>query len=357
VQLGQSVPLISFVVGDTITPPGSLVVTASSSNTNLVPNTAAALLVLQGSGNPANRSLLVTPNPNTTGSSTITVTVANNAHKTTTATFNLTISRVTVANDFNSDGVPDILFQDNSGFLAAWLMSGDVASQTSFLTPNNVGDLGWRLVDTGDFNADGKPDVVFQHTDGSVAVWMMDGLNLVSSAFTNPSNQGSPDWHAVAVADFNKDGNPDILFQNTNGDLAVWFMVGLNVNSVVPLKPGNPGDLGWKAVAVGDLNGDGNVDVVFQHTDGSLGVWYLINGTTALLIGPLDPPTTATSTGDASWRVVGSSDLNGDGKPDLLLQNRTTGDVAVWYMNGPKLILGKLLTPSNPGGTWQIVAP
>jgi hypothetical protein len=79
----------------------------------------------------------------------------------------------------------------------------------------------------------------------------------------------------------------------------------------------------------------------------------MIGGNSVLLSAPLKPATT----GDPNWRAVGTIDLNGDGKSDILFQNRATLDVAVWYMNGPNLILGKLLTPSNPGGTWHVVAP
>jgi hypothetical protein len=341
--------LITFTVNDAVTPPGSLVTTATSGNTNVVAQTG--ILVLQSPSNPSSRSLIITPVQNATGTALITVKVTNNANKSAIATFNLTVRAVTVANDFNGDGIPDILFEDNAGNLAAWFMSGDDLSSASMLTPAATGDPNWRIVDTGDFNKDGSTDILFQHADGSLAVWLMNGTSLTTSQFTSPANSGSPSWKAVAVADFNKDGNPDILFQNTDGSLAIWYMNGLTLSSVATLNPGNSG-VSWHAVGTGDANGDGNTDIFFQNDDGTLGIWYM-NGPNLILASLLTP----SFPGSADWRVMGVTDLNGDGKPDLLFQNRANGTLAIWYMNGANLLLGKQLTPSNAGGTWQIAAP
>jgi peptidyl-Asp metalloendopeptidase len=81
---------LAFTVGDAETAAASLVVTASSSNTTLVPNTGAAL-ALGGSG--ASRTLVVTPAANRSGSAAITVTVSDGA-LTATRTFTLTVTAV-----------------------------------------------------------------------------------------------------------------------------------------------------------------------------------------------------------------------------------------------------------------------
>jgi hypothetical protein len=79
---------LPITVGDTETPAGSLVVTASSSNTTLVPN---ANLALGGSG--ANRTLTITPAPDQNGTTTITVSVSDDL-ATTSDTFVLTVTAV-----------------------------------------------------------------------------------------------------------------------------------------------------------------------------------------------------------------------------------------------------------------------
>ena len=341
---------INFVVGDVETAAGSLTVTAASSNTTLVPD--SGIVVLTSSANAASRSLVITPANNQVGTTIVTVTVKDGGNKQTQTSFTLTVTDKSTLNDLNGDGSQDIVLQDNDGFLAAWFMSGDDLKQASLFTPNNVGDAGWKAVGTSDFDSDNKTDLLFQHTDGSLAVWKLNGVTMTSSVFLNPSSTGSADWKAVATADFNKDGKVDVLFQHTDGTLAIWYLDGVNLSSVATLVPGNSGP-GWAAVGAGDINQDGNTDIVFQHTDGTLAVWYLVAGNNLLLPSLLSPQ----NPGDVNWRVVGTIDLNGDGKVDLLLQNRSDNTIAIWYMNKEKLILGKLLNPSNPGGTWRVVAP
>src|SRR5262249_48742918 len=73
-----------------------------------------------------------------------------------------------------------------------------------------------------------------------------------------------------------------------------------------------------------DLNADGMSDLVFQK-DGQAGVW-LMNGTTPIAEAGLGNP-------GASWRIVTSRDVNGDGKADLIWQN-SDGTPGIWLMNG-----------------------
>jgi hypothetical protein len=50
------------------------------------------------------------------------------------------------------------------------------------------------------------------------------------------------------------------------------------------------------------------------------------------------------------WRICGTGDYNGDGRSDILWQN-STGDVAVWEMNGTTVISAVIL--ASPGSTWH----
>ena len=255
--------------------------------------------------------------------------------------------------DFNSDFLSDLLLQDDSGSIGFWSMRGANLSTAGSFSPVSVGDASWKLVGCGDFNGNGTPDLVFQHEKGQVALWSMSGsiMQSLGTGFTDPKSPGSG-WQVVAVADFNSDGKPDLLFQHTDGSLAVWMMDGLKLSTALWLVPNSPGDASWRVVGSGDFNNDGKPDLLFQHSDGRLAIWFmdgvrLVSGKFVNPLGPSDP----------QWRVVSIVDLDLDGKPDLIFQNRHDNSMVVWFMDSSKLRQASFLNPSQPGGSWKVAGP
>jgi FG-GAP-like repeat len=75
---------------------------------------------------------------------------------------------------------------------------------------------------------------------------------------------------------------------------------------------------------VSDFNGDGSPDFVLQNAStGQTAVWYMDNNTR---INSAFGPT-------GGWPVAGVADFNLDGDPDYLLFNPSTGQTAIWYLN------------------------
>ncbi len=98
-------------------------------------------------------------------------------------------------------------------------------------------DSSWSIAGLGDFDGDGKTDILWrQASTGAVVEWNMVGP-IVSAAgnSTNLTFQGNvvaPDasWSVVEVADFNGDGRADILWrQSTTGSLGEWIMGGSQI--------------------------------------------------------------------------------------------------------------------------------
>lgn len=108
----------------------------------------------------------------------------------------------------------------------------------------------------------------------------------------------------------------------------------------------------WEVVGVGDMNGDGWLDLVWRHYgNGGLAAW-LMRDTSVVQTVRLAPA----SATDTDWRIVGAADVNRDGQTDLVWQHRTDGRLAVWYMDGTTRVHTSLLNPSVVSDlNWRVV--
>ncbi|HYC62940.1 MAG TPA: M36 family metallopeptidase [Thermoanaerobaculia bacterium] len=195
--------------------------------------------------------------------------------------------------------------------------------------------------------SDGKRDIVWRNgTTGDTRVWEMNNtLPLAPTSFTTIENRGAP-WVLVGIADFNADGNADILWRSSVTNLMeVWYMTGL-VHSGTAAMPGSP-DPNWRVVATGDFNGDGFADIVWRHaTTFAASVW-LMRDTTVLSISAL--PTVP----DANWNIMGLGDFNRDKKLDIVWRNSMSKGCAVWLMNGVTFSSAVILP--SVGAPWNLV--
>ncbi len=255
---------------------------------------------------------------------------------------------VVASGDFIAGGGVDVLLQNTtSGVVALWELdsSGGFVGGSVLTDP---GSVDWVVVASGDFVAGGGVDVLAQNsTSGVVEVWELttSGGFVGSSLVADP---GSNAWVVVAAGDFITGGGVDVLLQNTtSGVVAVWELNaagGFVAGSVVA----NPGSNAWVVVAAGDFIIGGGVDVLLQNTtSGVVALWELTTS------GGYVAGTVVANPGSA-WVVVASGEFITGGGVDVLLQNTTTGLVALWELNtSGGYVAGTVV--ANPGTTWTIV--
>jgi hypothetical protein len=209
--------------------------------------------------------------------------------------------RIAATGDLNGDGRPDLVWQHvTAGWLSVWFMNGGSLIRDDLLVPNRILSNEWRIVASADMNGDGKSDLIWQHTAGWLAVWYMNGEIVTSDALLTPAQISGNDWKIVGAGDFNGDGKPDLVWQHTTGGwLCVWLMNGSTMQSAVYLNPAQVTDQSWHLRGVIDLNGDGQTDLLWQHDSGYVGAWFM-NGTTqsnAVLLNP--------SSVSGGWQIMG----------------------------------------------------
>ena len=90
-------------------------------------------------------------------------------------------SDAAVSHDFSSDSKSDILWQSSNGTAAVWLLDGTSSTVVGAIGPFNPGPP-WHIEGTGDFDGDGKADILWQVNNGTATIWLMDGANHTASS-------------------------------------------------------------------------------------------------------------------------------------------------------------------------------
>jgi peptidyl-Asp metalloendopeptidase len=254
--------------------------------------------------------------------------------------------------DFTGDSMADLLWQHQDGAVGLWKMNGISATETVLLTPGQV-DPVWKMVGSGDLDGDDKPEIVWQHqTGGWLCAWFMTGTSVQQVVFLNPNRADTNEWKIAAVADINGDAKADLIWQHHQGGLVVWYMNGATRIGSAYLNPWSVAGNDWKIVGAGDVNGDLKPDLIWQQSSGGLlGAW-LMNGVTATSMVLLNPGQVSPN----EWTIRAVVDLDGDGHTDLVWQHYN-GGVGAWLMNGTTATSMQLLQPASVPTGWRLVGP
>jgi hypothetical protein len=250
--------------------------------------------------------------------------------------------RSVAVGDFNGDGKPDLLVGNQCNNQVCAVGAVEVLLGLGDGTFRGVGTYGTQgegaKVAVGDVNGDGKLDMLAADicnlndcSTGVITVRTGNGDGTFAGG-TNVFGSGGTQPVSIAVADVNGDGKLDLIVANcSNGCTTSMGLVGVLLgNGDATFQTAvtySSGAVGAASVVVADVNGDGKPDLVVANRAGSVGV-LLGKGD-----GTFQPVVTYNSGGSAP-EFVAVADVNGDGKLDLLVSNSTSNTVGVLLGKG-----------------------
>lgn len=238
--------------------------------------------------------------------------------------------------------------------LVSLLVSSQASAQNLTLRENVLlgGVNAWRIVGVGDFDRNGKSDLLWRRADqtGQPRIWFLgDGVFQSSGVLPDPG----ADWTIAGIADFDYDGRSDLLLTHTSGQASIWLLEG----AVVRKKYVLPTMAGRVVAGIGDFDRDSRQDVLWwNQSTGGLQVWTLDGGENLQraprgggLLERITPPSVP-----AGFNVVGVADFDVDanghsGKADILARNGSTGELRAYLSE-----TGAWISLANPGTSWGV---
>ena len=239
--------------------------------------------------------------------------------------------------DLNGDGKLDLVTLDTSANTVRVLLgtgAGAFAAGVAYPLGNAASSSGLGAIAVGDVNGDGKPDIAaVDPNSGTLFVLAGKGDGTFSVPKTFPT---APNPYALALGDVNGDGKLDVATANS----ANYAVTDKNGTAGVLLGDGQgnfaasvdyPTGANTEAVALGDLDGDGKLDIVVANL--GLDDWWSVG----VLRGKGDGTFAAEVEFPSGFgpNSVALGDVNKDGKLDVVLANSTAGgSLSVLLGNG-----------------------
>ncbi len=264
--------------------------------------------------------------------------------------------------DLNGDGKPDLVATRGGTTANSFYVFRNTSTTTpDFATPIEIftdpGQVS-RQVFIRDLNGDGKPEIIVANSAASSILYVFENQSTGGNIAFNTANPvrvpvvGAPNTLALEIQDFDNDGRADIVATQNQGS-NLFFLKNLSgttisfAPAVVINAPGTFNDL-----SSGDFNKDGKLDLVVTSVFGTQSFVFLNKST-----GGSNPfPSTPTVPAESITLITAGGpfgaeveDINGDGFPDIIINNRGNTNISIFLHNKNTSSPGFTTAPINAG--------
>lgn len=260
-----------------------------------------------------------------------------------------------ILNDFNHDGRLDAFVVNNGTPNLVFLnnRNGNFITDTVTL-PTKANS---QAAATGDLNGDGRLDMVIA-ANGNNEVWLGNGAGSFSFSGRAGHILGSGDSTGVAIGDLNDDFKLDVVIVNADGADQVWLNDGAGEFPVASryTLPGSDTD-NSQSVNLADYNGDGFLDI-FVAVNGANRVWISTPNDKNNPFARGEPLiTNASSNNTANSQALATGDVDGDGDVDVLVANNGSANQLWQNVPWPRLVMSKQASSASQVGDVILLQP
>jgi hypothetical protein len=264
-----------------------------------------------------------------------------------------------VCGDLDGDGRPDIITTNQSANSLSIFRNTSSAGSISLAPKVALTDTGGPFYAAlGDLDGDGKLDIIVANIGTNKISVLRNTSTVGSLSFAGPtyftSNNGAS---GVAVGDIDGDGLPDVVVANSGGN-TITILRNTSTTGNISLVATN--DIGVTAsaspwiVTLADLDRDSKLDVILINSSAStVSVFRNLSSPGSVVFNAREDQTTNTN----PWALT-VSDINGDGKPDVLVSYQNSPNVSVFKNTSTSgsISFAAKVDFGTTGNSWGVIA-